>query len=251
MVALSLANRKIVLTQPLLQASALEQALQTVGCDVQRIPVIRIVPYQSCLNDRAFSSVTALVFMSVHAAQYFFKYYPDCLDYLPIDIKVYAIGAATAKHLCNYGLVAVVPSVPNSESLCAMDCLQNINGEKFLIVRGLGGRRYIKNILKNRGAQVESIAVYKRVLDEEAQIVWQALLSSYDIDAIIVSSLTALGFLHEITAGQDQSFLDIPLCVIGNRVKKRARQLNHSDIITASCMQSSEIIKVLSKHYNL
>jgi len=52
----------------------------------------------------------------------------------------------------------------NSEALLAMPELAQVNGQRFLIIRGQGGREELANVLRSRGASVDYLDVYKRVM---------------------------------------------------------------------------------------
>lgn len=93
-----------------------------------------------------------------------------------IKCPLYAVGKHTAETLetcienVNNSAQIKYPQQMNSEGLLQMSELNNIEGQQWLLVKGLGGREKLKTGLQNSGARVAELDVYERKLpDLEAQ----------------------------------------------------------------------------------
>jgi uroporphyrinogen-III synthase len=100
-----------------------------------------------------------VVFVSANAV----RFGADILDQRR-DVPVAAIGQATAAALNAAGYrVSLMPEEGvDSESLLAMPQLAHMSGQRVLIVRGIGGRDLLLEVMTARGAQVQHAEVYVR-----------------------------------------------------------------------------------------
>ncbi|RUO63774.1 uroporphyrinogen-III synthase [Pseudidiomarina insulisalsae] len=105
----------------------------------------------------------------------------------------FAVGPVSAR-----AIVAVInrPVVcpwreHNSDALLALPELQQVEGQRWLIIRGHGGRELFADTLRARGAEVHYLEVYERV----PQLPSAATMSDWRqrIDTIMVSSAEQLG----------------------------------------------------------
>lgn len=114
-------------------------------------------------------------------------------------------GPATAAVLADAGLVAQFPSADNTaEAVLQLAPTQQVAQQKWLIIKGEGGRAVFADTLSERGAVVTEMPVYRRALDHDAL---QSLRQKRrQADAILVSSLT----LAEGLLADDASWRDWP-----------------------------------------
>ncbi len=75
---------------------------------------------------------------------------------------VLAVGESTAAELAGSGLQAKFPEDARSEGLLAIPELADPAGRNVWIVRGVGGREHLADSLRDRGATVSYVEVYKR-----------------------------------------------------------------------------------------
>jgi uroporphyrinogen-III synthase len=82
----------------------------------------------------------------------------------PAQVRVVAIGDATAAALRNSGFAAVISPRErhDSEGLLALDELKAVEGRNILIFRGQGGRELLRGALESRGAHVTYAECYRR-----------------------------------------------------------------------------------------
>lgn len=82
------------------------------------------------------------------------------------QLKVLAVGQATAQALREMGIVVQTPPVANNESMIHMPMIQHVLNTptaKVLFWRGVGGRKLLRQTLMAHGVVVDSIKWYQRV----------------------------------------------------------------------------------------
>ena len=110
----------------------------------------------------------------------------------------------------------------DSEALLALPALQQVAGQRILILRGEGGRELLADTLRERGATVEYAEVYRRECPEPTD--GRDWLEKADI--ITVTSSESLQNLVEMTpALQRALLLSKPLVVISERTARLAATL--------------------------
>ena len=178
-------------TRPAKQAAALSQLVSKNGGDCLHCPTLQIE-----LNPQAWHSLAeetlfdALIFTSVNAIEGFFEQDAAFVNRISANAKVYAIGKATAQAGAEHGLQIEVLSNQrfDSESLLAHDTMQQVNKQRFLLVKGENGRELIANTLRDRGAMVTPFIVYRRVASAFCNQEWQRFLHS-EHAVLLVTSL--------------------------------------------------------------
>ena len=83
----------------------------------------------------------------------------------PAQLRVYAPGPGTAEALAAAGVAdARIPAKSwDSEGLLELPDLANVDGKRVVIFRGEGGREFLGNALRLRGASVDHVPCYQRV----------------------------------------------------------------------------------------
>jgi uroporphyrinogen-III synthase len=109
----------------------------------------------------------------------------------------------------------------DSEGLLAQPELKDVAEQRILIVRGQGGREFLAETLRARGAIVDYAEVYKRLPTKQV-----LTYEPGDIDVILITSSEALSHLASIASQQGNSWLlEKPLLVLHERIAMRAKQL--------------------------
>jgi uroporphyrinogen-III synthase len=229
----------VLVTRPAGQAEALCRLIEGSGGVAVRVPLLDIAPLaQDDAGPRRLRQTELpdwLVFVSANAVRCAFALLgPQWLEGSPA--KIAAIGLATAQALAEHGVaVDLKPKQQfNSEALLAEPAWADVSGQRFLIVRGVGGRELLAEALRGRGGIVEYAELYRRV---PSSVDLPALLARWRAGGISVATVTsgeALDTLTGLMAGADRDlFLRTPMVVIGERLSKQARELGCAQVIAA------------------
>ena len=145
--------------------------------------------------------------------------------------RQFAIGAATATALRTHGHgpAELAPQGSTSEALLDHPALQNVRGQRFLICTGANGRVELEQTLRERGAQVERVELYRRVPRPYSPNQVGTVLQQ--IDAILCTSGENLERLHQLVpAAQHRQLLTRVLVLPSPRVLELARRLGFEAI---------------------
>jgi uroporphyrinogen-III synthase len=228
---IELSGWRVLVTRPQEQAAPLCERIQQHGGAAIRLPLLVISPSRHPQRARLLFSQLAsyqwLIFISANAVYQGWPYVRQ-FGGIPPNLHIAAVGKATANAVvAQGGKVDVMPSQDfSSEGLLALPELQAVQGQRFLIVRGEGGKETLANVLRQRGAAVDYAEVYQR--DRPAVQLSQLLdkRGAPGIDVIAISSGEALQYLAELAQAQQSSWLfDLPLVVVHARQITLAKQL--------------------------
>jgi uroporphyrinogen III methyltransferase/synthase len=193
-----LAGRTIAVTRARAQASGLAASLRELGAIVHETPAIRIQPLPGPAPDPGDYDLVCLT--SPNGASLLF----DRLNDAGRDARAFAgtriaaIGPGTAAALARHGLIAdVVPERFVAEGL--VDALRDIPLRRVLIARAAEARDVLPDALRERGAEVDVVALYETVaepLDEDER---QAVAGA---DYITFTSASTVRFLRESLGGE-------------------------------------------------
>lgn len=140
-----------------------------------------------------------VIFVSTNAVDYTLPWIDQYWPQMPFPQSYYAIGKATQESLIKWGIDAwAANKAMNSDELLELGSLQSLTGQKCLIARGLGGREYLAEQLRKRGAQVDYCQTYRRCKPEfDAEKLSRELLAT-KLDYVLVNSVDTLGNLLEM-----------------------------------------------------
>ncbi len=150
----------VLVTRPVEQAESLCRLIEEGGGQAIRFPLLEIVPAAGdgagACRLRRLENLDWLIFVSVNAVRCAFELLgPQWLK--GSAPKIAAVGQATARELVARGVaVDLKPKQQfNSESLLALPEWADVGGQRFLIIRGEGGRELLADALRQRGGVVE------------------------------------------------------------------------------------------------
>ena len=240
----------VLVTRPAHQSAALIEQIRHLGLNAIPCPVIQIHETPPDLTHFRLEQYQIIIFISANAVEIGLKYLKN-LDKIP-EIQICAIGRQTTRRLIDHGIDEVIQAETgfNSEALLNLASLSraNINQQNILIVRGQGGREYLADELRHRGARVDYLEVYQREIastDVEPVI---RLWSEGKINIITVSSNESLKNLYHILQDRGlELLLNTPLITPGERCSDLARQLGFKNqILQAASAADDDIIKQLN-----
>lgn len=245
-------KKKILVTRPEHQSENLCHLIEQQGWQAIRFPVIDIQARELSTQDKRcvqqIEQYQYLFFVSANAVNFALPLINGKIQYLHKVLYV-AVGKATYSALLNHGIRSVLVPADgfNSEAILAMPELQTLTGLPCLIVRGDGGRELLANTLRERGARVDYLEVYKRVMPCHDNKVIEAYLLDNLLAAVMIYSGDALHNLVKILAKQElkKNLLDVPLVVISERVQILAKKIGFKKIIIADQASDAAMINAL------
>lgn len=228
----SLNGAGVLITRPGHQSAELARLVEKAGGVPVLFPAIEIEPAASASQllskFRSLSRPNLAIVISSNAANYGEPVLAELVDQ---DIQLAAIGPATArtlKHLgCRPGIVPA--SGFNSEALLAEDEFRDMAGQRVLILRGQGGRELLGDTLHNRGATVDYLEVYRRILPQpgsgEVEKI-ESLWAQGGIRFVAANSVETLDNLVKLLTHDGQRLLrGSRIVTISERVVRKADQL--------------------------
>jgi uroporphyrinogen III methyltransferase/synthase len=210
-----LAGRTVAVTRARAQASGLARRMRALGAAVVEVPAIRIVPLQGPAPDlERFDTVcltspngVELLFERLRAAG------RDARAFA--GVRVAAIGPGTARALEAHGIRAdIVPEQFVAESL--VQALADVPVRRALIARAAEARDVLPQALRERGAEVEVVALYETVAEP--------------VSAEQLSSLEQADYVTFTSSSTVRNFFD----AVGNGLSERTRLVSIGPVTSAT-----------------
>jgi len=244
-----LAGLSVLVTRPREQADSLCDLIAAAHGRPIRFPTLEILgPSDKHAARSALAAARTarlLVFVSSNAVQYAFPLLPD---ELPVNLEIAAVGQSTAKALEAMGLPAtLVPERMDSEGLLALPALEDMHGRSTIILRGNGGRELIAQTLRERGADVLQVEVYRRQLPARSGAA-RNLVAGWDrlVDAVVATSGAILDNLFILIGDEGAPLLRrTPLIVVSQRLADHALTLGCEAVHVAASAQDQDVLVAL------
>ncbi len=238
----------MLVTRPQAQAQGLCQAICALGGVAYPCPMVEIVQ----LNLPApgwWQGYGWLVFVSANAVRFALKAgLPDAGQF-----KVAAIGSATAKALAEAGVRVDLkaPAPYTSESLLAQAPLRQVKGQRILIVKGAGGRTELADTLRACGAEVQTLALYRRQEPSPETVAYFKTLLGQGLEAVLISSGEGLTNLQVAAGEQLEKLYAVPVIVGSARLAEQARQAGFAEVIEAASVLDEAMVEALVVRFGL
>jgi uroporphyrinogen III methyltransferase/synthase len=201
-------GRTVVVTRSREQASALTERLEELGAEALEFPTIQVVepedwrPVDEVV--RRVGDYDWIVFTSVNGVEAFF----DRLEQVDLDARalaraqVAAIGPATAARCIDRGVRPdYVPEEYRAEGVLEGFLERGVGaGTKVLLPRALEAREVLPETLRERGATVDVVAVYRTVLGSGGGSVLERL-SEGEVDVVTFTSSSTVRNFVELAKG--------------------------------------------------
>lgn len=240
----TLAGVRVLVTRPALQADNLCRMLAARGAEVVRLPLQSMEPARApalALRQlQASRDFDLWIFTSANAVRFAAQ-----LDAGVWPTRLAGVGAATTTALQAAGREALAPAETfSSEGLLASPLVEDVAGQRILIVTGSNSLPLLKDELGARGAQVEVAEVYRRVkLPHPPEVVQAALRGT---GAILLTSYEALEHLVELTPEPTRgSLVRKQLVVPSQRVVEKARALGFAEPLVPALVADAAFVRCL------
>ncbi|MEA2374354.1 MAG: uroporphyrinogen methyltransferase / synthase [Thermoleophilaceae bacterium] len=166
-----LLGRSVVVTRAQAQASGLAARLTELGAEAIEAPAIRIEPRESEELDRALEGIDRYVLVCLTSpngvrllAEGLMRRGRDARALAGATVA--AIGPGTSAELARFGIGAdVVPERSVAEALVESLADVDIEGHPVLVARAAQARNVLPDALRERGAEVDVVALYDTVAE--------------------------------------------------------------------------------------
>ena len=233
-------GRRILVTRARSQASRLTEKLESLGADCMEVPAIRLADPSDgfAAADAAIAHVDRyhwIIFTSANGVSRFF----DRLFHAGKDAralsyaKIATIGSATAEKLLTYGIKPdVIPEEFRAEGI-----LEALSGKlpphaKILLPRAEEARLVLPEKLREKGAEVDVVALYQTVAADADGAALRDALRAGAIDLVTFTSSSTVKNLVQILGGAD-ALAGVKTACIGPVTADTARSLGIEPAIVA------------------
>jgi uroporphyrinogen-III synthase len=239
----------VLLTRPAEESAALAATLSEAGIFSSSLPLLDIEPIpvtpeqQAILRD--LGRYCAVIVVSKPAARLALQQ----LDQAWPHLRWFSVGAATAQVLADHGLDVQYPQTgDDSEALLQLPALREAIARpdaRVLILRGEGGRELLAERLREQGASVDYLELYRRFLPAYDTGVLTQRIQLERLNGLVVSS--GQGFLHlQALAGPDwPQVAQLPLFVPSPRVYEMARAAGAEKVVDCRGASAAALLVAL------
>jgi uroporphyrinogen III methyltransferase / synthase len=252
-----LSGIRVLVTRGRGQAHALSSLLVERGAEVVEIPTIEIHPLTGSRalfrHVREAGTFDWIVFSSANAVEIFMKSLARAIRD-PRDlhrVKIACVGEATADSLKGYGIRAdLVPSDYKQEGLAKAFGKISMKGKKVLLARGQDGRDVLERSLRDQGAQVEVLALYKNQVPGVTKEGLHRLFGREGgVDIATFASSSAVDHFYSLfTPDQRKRWLRfLPVAAIGPITAASARKWGAKTVRQPKKYTVPELVRLMEK----
>jgi uroporphyrinogen III methyltransferase/synthase len=234
---LPLFGQRVIVTRAREQSAALISQLHSLGAEAVAWPAIQILPLPWHIERIA--DYDWAIFTSVNGVRHFFDRIPDLRV---LRARICAIGPATRSAIEALRLkVEVMGDEFVAEGLLAALASQDIADQRILIARAEKARDILPQTLRDRGAQVDVLPVYRTVAPSPSELPsvqpgdWIAFTSSSTVE----NAAAALGIDRLRT---------LRIASIGPITTATARKLGLDVTVEANPYTAEALISAIAGH---
>lgn len=246
--SLPLNGLRVLNTRPAPNNQALSQAIRALGGISIELPALCIVPKVQRLENPSQQAIRLAIFISPNAVDCYFKQLHQQNLTWPSSIEVIALGRATANRLSLWDVrTDQMPEVADSEHLLQLNVLQNPHNQTILLIKGEGGRPEMAAALKDRGANLITLALYQRQCPHYTPTYLNSLWHNDAVDIILLTSQQAMHNLFSLFGTDAHPWLCGKAClVISERLHQEAKRFGINRVVIS---RYDEILNSLCHYY--
>ncbi|MHC8290011.1 uroporphyrinogen-III synthase [Pseudomonas sp. XS1P51] len=246
---------RLLLTRPADESAALSDVLAEEGIFSSSLPLLEIAPIPaSDTMHRVIQDLDgycAVIVVSKPAARLAVdlvsQYWPQ-----PPRLKWFSVGAATAQILEDHGLDVSFPvDGDDSEALLELAQLREAIARpdpSVLIMRGEGGRELLAERLRELGASVEYLELYRRDLPQYPPAALPDRIEAERLNGLVVSSGQGFEHLHQLAGDAWPQLARLPLFVPSPRVAELARAAGAQTVVDCRGASAAALLTALREH---
>ncbi|TDV64456.1 uroporphyrinogen-III synthase [Pseudomonas sp. LP_7_YM] len=243
---------RLLLTRPVEESQALAGVLAEQGVFSSSLPLLEIEPLPVSEQNRALiynlAAYCAVIVVSKPAARLGLEMVDEVWPQTPVQTW-FTVGAATAQILDDYGLRVFFPAQgDDSEALLGLPQLQEaICGydPKVLIMRGKDGRGLLAERLREQGATVDYLELYRRKLPQYPAFTLARQVAAERLNGLVVSSGQGFQHLHDLAGDAWPELAQMPLFVPSLRVAELAREAGALTVVDCRGASASALLAAL------
>jgi len=233
---------RLILTRPRAQAQDWLQRMAKLGVQCELLPLLDICPLDPGPARGAWArlaDMALLMFVSPNAVEHFFAARPPGAPW-PAHTLAATVGPGSAQALLRHGVPQALLRQPpadapslDSEHLWPLLAGEDWRGRQALLVRGDGGREWLADRLREAGARVEGLSVYRRqapCLSAGEQAVLAAALAAPLDHVWLFSSAEAITHLPQL-AGPQADWTHSRAIATHERIAEGARRLGVGHVV--------------------
>jgi uroporphyrinogen-III synthase len=243
---------RLLLTRPADESAALSSVLAEHGIFSNCLPLLEIEPIAASDTMRAvirdLDRYCAVIVVSKPAARLGI----DLLNQQwpqPPHLKWFTVGAATAQILEDFGLDVSFPvDGDDSEALLELAQLREAVARpdpRVLIMRGEGGRELLAGRLRELGASVEYLELYRRGLPSYSTTALPDRIEAERLNGLVVSSGQGFEHLHQLAGDAWPRLAQLPLFVPSPRVAELARAAGAQTVVDCRGASATALLTAL------
>ncbi|WLG90268.1 uroporphyrinogen-III synthase [Pseudomonas cucumis] len=246
---------RLLLTRPADESAALARVLADAGVFSSSLPLLDIEPIPASDTMREviqnLERYCAVIVVSKPAARLAVdllnQYWPQ-----PPVLKWFSVGAATAQILEDNGLDVSFPvDGDDSEALLELVSLREAvvrPDPRVLIMRGEGGRELLAERLRELGASVEYLELYRRGLPRYPSATLPDRIKAEHLNGLVVSSGQGFEHLHRLAGDAWPGMARLPLFVPSPRVAELARAAGAQTVVDCRGASAAALLAALREH---
>jgi uroporphyrinogen-III synthase len=246
---------RLLLTRPADESAALSHALAEQGIFSSSLPLLDIVPIPVSDTMRevilALDRYCAVIVVSKPAARIGVELLERFFPQRPA-VKCFSVGAATAQILEDHGLDVSFPNEgDDSEALLELASLREAIARpdpRVLILRGEGGRELLAERLREQGASVDYLELYRRELPHYPPAALPQRIQVERLNALVVSSGQGFEHLHQLAGEAWPRLAQLPLFVPSPRVAELARAAGARTVVDCRGAGAAALLTALREH---
>ncbi len=262
--ARTLFGKRVLVTRTRRQASALARLLVEEGAVPVELPVIEIEPAvdeaaaEAALDGLRAGAYQCVVFTSANAVEAFFGLMRERGLDLPAGRqaprvrrwRTAAIGPATADALAEHGIIAdAVPDEYVAESLVgALREAPLRPGDHVLVPRAESARPELVEGLRELGAEVDEVTLYRAAVPKEAPAEALSLLREGGIDIVTFTSSSTVRNLAALLDNDVECLRKPLVACIGPITAKTARDLGLRVDVEAAEHTIPGLVRAITEH---
>jgi uroporphyrinogen-III synthase len=170
----------------------------------------------------------------------------------PPSPRWFSVGAATAQILADNGLDVSFPAEgDDSEALLELSSLREAIARpdpRVLILRGEGGRELLAERLRELGASVEYLELYRRGLPHYPSTVLPDRIEAERLNGLVVSSGQGFEHLRQLAGNAWTEMAQLPLFVPSPRVAELARAAGAQTVVDCRGASATALLTALREH---